>query len=804
MNTHQTSTPPTTPPSTTKKSKTKLETTGKTLFIVESPTKVRTIEKYLGSNYVVAASVGHIADIPTRKGMVNVAEDFAATYELTEKGRGVIADLKKLMKGCTEVVLATDDDREGELIAAHLLEYLAPTVPVSRVAFHAVTKESIEEALRNPRPIDENLVEAARARRILDRLFGFEVTDVARRKVRRDTSAGRVQSPALRMVVEREYDRMRFVSAGYADVIAHSSTTPSFIVTLKKTDARPIATGKDFNALGELVTSSVVLSHSDAQVIAAELENGTSSLVVTDIVQRPLTRQPRPPFTMSSLYQDALNRLGMSMKEAQSTSSILFDKGLITYPRTDNPVHDPVSRRAIRAAIADNFGAEMVAPYDRYTTTKKKAQGAHEAIRPTYLNVQKPKGLTERQQAMYQMIWQRTLASQMIEAKGTTRTVTMVSNGGTFSTEFTVSGSTYFQHGFRSVYDPSSGDDATAPLPELGVGEIITVSSAEARAHQTTAPARFTEASLVKELEEVGIGRPSTYASIIGKLRERYVWSKPGDRAIIPTVTAFAVHRLLTTSFAVLIEDSFTSNMEERLDDVAEDKSLRRSLLEDFYFGSPKVVGLHSLVAEATQSVRGEDMYAMMLGVHPQTGDDIILRAGRYFGKSASPYIECGETTVSISDHTEFADLSSDAVLRLLSRSAPRLLGNIDGVPVFVRYAETGSYLQWGEKGILPTGAKKPRSMSILKSMDVDSISLDDAARIFSLPRIVGFSSEGEEITATLGKFGGYISCGAETRSLKDESKIFSITEDEAIELLSQPKKKRFSGAKKRQSPKVD
>lgn len=761
------------------------------LFIVESPTKVRTIEKYLGDDFVVAASVGHIADIPKRKGTVDVENDFAAIYELTEKGREVIADLKKQMKGCSQVILATDADREGELIAAHLLEFLAPSVPCHRVVFHAVTKEAIEQALQHPREIDWNLVEAARARRILDRLFGFEVSDVSRRKVRTDTTAGRVQSPALCLVVEREYERMRFVAADYADVIAQSATTPSMKATLRKINGKSIAVGKDFNSAGVLTGTSTLLTFDEAQLIAGEIADGVTSLAVSDITEKPITRTPLPPFTMSSLYQDALNRLGMSMKEAEGTANALFDKGLITYPRTDNPVHDPASRVAIRAVIVDLFGKEFISATPRYTSSKKKAQGAHEAIRPTYLNVQKPKGLTERQQAMYQLIWQRTVASQMVEAKGVTRTLTLSSLGGSFATEFSASGTTFHQPGFRSVYTLTLSDDSGTALPVVSIGEIVPIASAEARAHQTTPPPRFTEASLVKELEELGIGRPSTYASINAKLRERYVWSKKNDRALIPTVTAFAVHRLLTNSFGALVDYSFTSHLEERLDEVAEDKARRRALLDEFYFGSPSTDGLHTLVTNAIATIHGVDMYAMSFGLHPETGDEIILRAGRNFGKSVSPYIECGTATVPIPDHTEFADLSMEAILRLIARSAPRLLGEIDGVPVFSRYSETGTYLQWGEKGNFPDGAKKPRTMPILSSMNPDELSLADAERMFSLPRTVGVSPDGVAITATIGKFGGYISCGEETRSLTVDESVFTISEAEAIELLNQPKKKR-------------
>ena len=784
----------------TPKSKTAASTHNKTLFIVESPNKVKTIEKYLGDNFIVRASIGHIADIPVRKGSVDVLNDFAPHYELTAKGAEVIAGLKRDMKQCSEVVLATDADREGEIIAAHLAEFLAPTVPVKRIVFHAVTKAAIEEALANPRDIDENLVEAARTRRILDRLFGFEVTGVSRQKVRSNTTAGRVQSPALRLVVEREMDRMKFISASYADVIATSTTAPAFTATMKSLADVAIATGKDFNAAGQLINEVTVLDMPTANAIANELSSGVSSLAVVDITEKAATRNPQPPFIMSSLYQDAINRLGMSMKEAQAVSNMLFEKGLITYPRTDNPVHEPSSRRDIRNTITALYGEHMVAPYHRYTSSKKKnAQGAHEAIRPTFLDNQSPKGLTDRQLAMYRMIWQRTIASQMIEATGSTMTVTMRTRGGEHDALFTAAGTTYTQPGFRTVYAPAKEDDnAGAPFPELAVGDVVPVASAEARTHNTTPPARFTEASLVKELENLGIGRPSTYASIIAKLRARYVWSKGGDKALIPTVTAFAVHRLLMHSFAELLDYEFTNSLEETLDQIAEDKSLRTPILNAFYFGGGNQPGLEVLITNAVANVQGKDMYALSLGTHPETGDQIIIRAGKMFGKTSSPYIECGTVKVSLPDQTEFDDLSPEAVAALLAGSTPRLVGHIGDVPLYIKVTKTSAYFQLGEKGNLPEGHKKPQTAGLLKSMNPDTVTVDDAVRMFALPRVVGVAANGETITATLGKFGGYISCGAETRSLKDDEQIFSITVAEAQALLDTPKKERRGKWKKK------
>lgn len=771
------------------------------LFIVESPIKVKTIEKFLGGDFIIRASVGHIADIPERKGSVDVSNAFAATYELTPKGAEIISQLKKDMKMCSEIIIATDADREGELIAAHLVEFLKPRIPVKRIDFHAVTKDAIEAAMMTPREIDYNLVEAARTRRILDRLFGFEVSDVTRKKVRGNTTAGRVQSPALRLVVERELERLAHVSALYMDVVVNSETTPSFKATLIEVAGKKIATGADFDSSGVLINDVAVVDAATAEHIATVLNEPAASLAVQDIAEKQTTRQPQPPFVLSSLYQEAGNRLGMSVAEARTISQQLFDSGLITYPRTDNPVHDVSSRHAIRTAIAAEFGAEKVAPFHRYATHKgKHTQGAHEAIRPTKLSVQSPSGLNPRQTAMYRMIWQRTMASQMVEAKGSTVTVRLTGGVSGSGWIFSASGTTYTQQGFRAVYAPSNeDDDAGSPFPALAVGDAVPIHDAEAKEHRTLAPARFTEASLVKELERLDIGRPSTYASIIAKLRDRYIWSKKGERALIPSITAFAVHRLLTGSFASLLDYEFTRGMEDQLDLVSQDATLKAATLSDFFFGDGEEnPGLQTLVSDAIDNVKGRDMYALTLGTHPETGDVITVRAGKLFGKSSSPYVECGSIKKALPDETAFDDFTTEKLLALLSAGGPQLLGDYLGLPVYLRVGANGTYFQHGEKGALPEGATKPRTVGLLKSMNPDTPSLQDAIRMLELPRVVGVdAATGEIIHGLYGKFGAYLQRGTDTRSLKDEEQLFTITAEEAIEIMNTPKKPRRSPGKK-------
>lgn len=722
---------------------------GRSLFIVESPTKAKTIQKYFGDRFTVCATIGHIADISNADHAVDLANDFAATYELSSSGKKVIAELRKEMKNCDEIILATDADREGELIAAHVIEFLKPTIPVQRIDVLSITKSAIEEALLHPREIDINLVEAARTRRILDRLFGYQITDVSRKKVRGNTTAGRVQSPALRLVVEREYERIAFVSASYWDVVIHVATDPSFRATLTKisnehTDrnVRLVATGKHFDTSGRFTASPdevIVVSEEVAQRIAGALTAGDALIAVSEIATKPAKRNPQPPFVMSSLLQAAGNRLGMSAAEVRSASQALFDRGHISYPRTDNPVHSPSSRKEIRSHIVKVFGADKVAPFERYASTKKKnTQGAHEAIRPTRLNVRQLSGVTPRQQALYDLIWQRTMASQMIEATGTTLTVTLTADLPSDTCEFTATGTTYSEPGFLAVYAIAGeeDDEALAIFPALSVGDELSVSIAAAKEHRTLPPARFTEASLVRELEELGIGRPSTYTSIIEKLRDRYVWSKQGDRALIPTVTAFAVHRLLTTWFAGLIDYEFTNQLENDLDRVATDAAFRTEILRAFFFGNgDDLVGLQTLVSDATDNTAWNEMFALELGAHPKTGENIVVRPGRWKQKTKtfSPYIECGDVQKSIPDQMAF-----------------------------------------------------------------DALSIDDVVALLSLPRVLGqHPDSGVDVVAQLGPYGPYVKCGDDIRSLVKDGALFTVTLEEALDLLAQPKKARSTSPRR-------
>jgi DNA topoisomerase I len=715
------------------------------LFIVESPTKAKTIQKYFGDTFIVCATVGHIADIATADNAVDLANDFAVTYELTPAGQKTISELRKEMKKCDEIILATDADREGELIAALVVEFLRPTIPVKRIDVLSITKPAIEDALQHSREIDQNLVEAARTRRVLDRLFGYQVTDIARKKVRGNTTAGRVQSPALRLIVEREYERIAFTSASYWDVVIGLDASPAFKATLTQVsnastnnEMLTVATGKHFDDQGQFNANTkevVVVDQITAERIAACLSQPSVVVEVRDVASTPAKRNPQPPFVMSSLLQAAGNRIGMSAAEVRSAAQELFGKSHITYPRTDNPVHTPSSRKEIRAQIAKVFGADKVAPFERYASSKgKHTQGAHEAIRPTRLDVRKLAGVTPRQQALYDLIWQRTMASQMIEATGTTLTVTLFADVSTDKCAFTATGTTYSEPGFLAVYaavgnDGEEGDDASAIFPPLSIGDDVPVSSAEAKEHRTLPPARFTEASLVRELERLGIGRPSTYTAIIEKLHDRYVWSKQGDRALIPTVTAFAVHRLLTTWFADLIDYEFTNQLENNLDQIADGAALRLSLLNDFFFGTPDVVGLQTLVSDAADNTIWNEMFALELGAHPESGELMVVRPGRWWQKTKtfSPYIECGEVQKSIPDHMAF-----------------------------------------------------------------DTLSPTDVAMLLTLPRVLGqHPDSGADVVAQLGPYGPYVKCGDETRSLLKDGALFTISLEEALAVLATPKKAR-------------
>ncbi|MBU3703939.1 MAG: DNA topoisomerase I, partial [Ilumatobacteraceae bacterium] len=524
-----------------------------------------------------------------------------------------------------------------------------------------------------------------------------------------------VQSPALRLVVEREFERMAFRSAAYCSVEGDAG----FAFRLVSVSGVKVARGTDFDAEGRVAAGVLVLDMASAEVIASGLLGG--KLSVSSVERKPVRRSPLAPFTMSTLYQEALNRLGMSTKESRVVSQMLFDKGLITYPRTDVAVHEPASRREIRAEVERLFGPGAVSPSERFVTSKKKVQGAHEAIRPTDVSVRVVPGLGGREAAMYEMVWQRTLASQMADAVG--ESVSLVLRSG--EAGFAASGTSYLEEGYRRVWPVES---AGVVPPALTVGEVVGVASAEAKAHATQPPARYTEASLVKELEDLGIGRPSTYASIIAKLRDRYVWSRSGERALIPTVTAFAVHRVLMQGFAPLVDLQFTTEMEAKLDMVAENGAMREELLHEFFFGSGVGDGLAALVEYALVGIDAREMVAFDLGVDPASGERVVVRPGKMFRGSFSPYVEVGGRRRSVPDAVDPSEVSLEwALARLDAPRADRRLLGLDptsGVEVWVIDGRYGPYVSRGRE-----------TRSVGDGVTFDAVTLESALTLLAVPK---------------------------------------------------------------------
>ena len=709
------------------------ESSAPVLVIVESPTKAATIGKYLGDGYVVRATVGHIADIPTSGRAVDPADGFAARYELTERGEEVVRGLRSDLQQCGRVVLATDADREGEMIAWTVLHFLAPTVPVSRIEFHSVTKAALLEAMANPRELDMDMVAAARTRRILDRLFGYGVTDVARSRINQLATAGRVQSPAVCMVVERELERMAFVPARHWDVQLASGTRPSFTARLRTVDGQRIAVGDDFGADGMPGNDRMVLGPVRANEIALGL-SGDWVLTVTGIQTKEATRNPRPPLTASSLYSQGTTAVGMSVAEIKAVSSSLYQKGHITYVRTDLPVHEPASRAAIKAAIAAEFGKELVNPADRYTTVKgAKVQGAHEAIRPTELHVRNPKGITPREQKLYTWIRQRTLATQMAPARGTTTTVTLRAGNpedpGQWC-EFVATGTEWRERGFLAVFGDDG--DGESPLPSLAAGQTVKVRSAEAVEHTTKPPARFTEGSLVDELKERGIGRPSTYDTIVRKLRDRFVVSRGKRSDLVPNATAFAVHRMLTGSFSALVDYDYTRRLEDVLEGVATEGEDPHSVLTRFWFGDGEEPGLAELVRRFKDEVDPRDLYSLVLGADPETGETVTVRPGLAYGTRTAPFVEMGSERMTIKESTDLSSLDVGQVARVLGAARARLLGVHEGRNVYVRRNLEGAFFQFGDAGggRRKKGEKtgpRPEFAPMPEGADAETVTLDDA-----------------------------------------------------------------------------
>jgi DNA topoisomerase I len=855
-------------------------TTGRKLVIVESPAKAKKIGEYLGKGYDVDASVGHIRDLPNpselpadmKKGpygrfAVDVDNGFDAYYVVDPDKRKKVAELKRLLKDADELLLATDEDREGEAIAWHLLEVLKPKVPVRRMVFHEITKEAILRAANETRQLDTRLVDAQETRRILDRLYGYEVSPVLWRKVRQGLSAGRVQSVATRIVVERERERMAFRRASYWDVegdfAPESAAAQVFTARLSQVDGRRVATGRDFGDDGALKDSSVKgsgvvhLDEATANLIANAVMDtgrlmgagrvmGDNAVKVTDVAEKPYTRRPYAPFTTSTLQQEASRKLRLTSKNAMRVAQRLYENGYITYMRTDSTTLSEAALTAARSQARDMYGAEYVPDSPRrYEKKVKNAQEAHEAIRPAGDRFRTPAQvageLRGEEFALYELIWKRTVASQMADARGSTATVKLgttvtladgtladgtSAGGGPTVVEFSASGTVITFRGFLAAYEEGRDEEDTAArsaaalaadqerrLPKLSVGVPLDVLRAEASGHETSPPARYTEATLVKSMEEKGIGRPSTYASIMGTIQDRGYVNSRGS-ALIPTWLAFAVTRLLEEHFGKLVDYDFTASMEEDLDLIANGEKQRVDWLTRFYFGedATSLEGLRHLVDDL-----GE-IDAREISTIP-IGEGIVVRVGRY-----GPYVEeiipatpdsgdpvSGVVAEGATVQTRRATIKDDiapdemtpAIARELLEAAAddgRVLGQDPqtGRDIIAKAGRYGPYVSEvlpEEVAALKGKAKvKPRTASLFKDMDLATLDIDTAVLLLTLPRVIGKApaegEEGEEITAQNGRYGPYLKKGTDSRSLQTESQLFTITLDEALAIYAKPKER--------------
>ncbi|MFZ9730947.1 MAG: type I DNA topoisomerase [Ilumatobacteraceae bacterium] len=772
------------------------------LVIVESPAKAKTIAKLLGKDFVVEASVGHVADLPKSGLQVDVENDFVPNYEVTERGSKVIRDLKAKLKTATELYLATDEDREGEAISYHLVEYLKPKIPVKRMVFHEITRSAIDEAVRNTREIDKELVDAAEARRVLDRLFGYTLSPVLWRKINRGLSAGRVQSPAIRLVVEREQERMNFIIADYWDLAAVTATSPSFKAVLSLVNGMRVATGRDFDNKGVAKDGVAVVTKERAEELTAALTG--KDLVVRSLDDKPYRKSPKAPFITSSLQQEAGNKLRLSAGEVMRIAQGLYESGYITYMRTDNVGLSDEAIAAVRAEITSTFGEKFVPSEPRtYKSKVKNAQEAHEAIRPT-LPLRSPDSLRGELNAVelnvYRLVWQRTLASQMGDAQGTTVMVRLGAEAKTAEPadcEFSASGTTITFPGYRAVYeevdDERSDDDTEAILPALKVGDNISVSELTAVGHTTTPPARYTEPTLVKKLEELGIGRPSTYASILKVIVDRgYVWKK--GQALVPSWTAFAVVRLLTQHFSSIVDDRFTAAVEEELDEIARGERDRATWLREFYFGNGKELpGIFPVTEAAKDSIDAREINGFIVGKHPESGDIIEVRPGKF-----GPYVRSGERTAGVPEDLTPEELTVAKAIELLDApSNDEPIGTLNDLPVYVKSGRYGPYVQLGDRSD-DKDAPLPKTASLFPEMKPADVTLEVATKLLSLPRVVGVDpSDGVTITAQNGRYGPYITKDKDSRTLTTHDEIFSITLEQALALLAQPRKFGRRGAPK-------
>ena len=836
------------------------------LVIVESPTKARKIASFLGSNYIVESSRGHIRDLPraaadipakfksepwARLG-VNVDADFEPLYIISPDKKSTVTELKGLLKDVDELYLATDGDREGEAIAWHLLETLKPRIPVKRMVFHEITESAIRAAAQDPRDLDNDLVDAQETRRILDRLYGYEVSPVLWKKVAPKLSAGRVQSVATRIIVQRERERMAFRSAGYWDVTAEldasvsdpQASPPTFTAKLNSVDGRRVATGRDFDSLGQVRKPDevLVLDESNARTLASGLRG--AQLAVSSVEQKPYTRRPYPPFMTSTLQQEAGRKLRFSSERTMSIAQRLYENGYITYMRTDSTTLSGSAINAARNQARQLYGEEYLHPSPRqYTRKVKNAQEAHEAIRPAGDTFATPgqlhSALDNDEFRLYELIWQRTVASQMADARGTTLSLRIsgvarpatslaVESSDGQSVVFSASGRTITFPGFLKAYvetvDELAGgeaDDAESRLPQLTQGQRVDAVELTADGHTTSPPARYTEASLIKALEDLGIGRPSTYSSIIKTIQDRGYVHKKGS-ALVPSWVAFAVTGLLEQHFSRLVDYGFTAAMEDELDEIAAGHEQRTTWLNNFYFGGDHGVpesiarsgGLKKLVGVNLEGIDAREVNSIKL-FDDEQGRPIYVRVGKN-----GPYLERtvvgddGEPKpqrANLNDSLTPDELTLELAEKLFATPQEGRSLGVDpetGHEIVAKDGRYGPYVTEvlpeppepddgapAKKGKKPTGPK-PRTGSLLRSMSLETVTLEDALKLLSLPRVVGVDpNTGEEITAQNGRYGPYLKRGTDSRSLTSEEQLFTVTLDEALKIYSEPKRRAGQGA---------
>ncbi len=776
---------------------------GNRLVIVESPAKARTISGYLGKGFTVASSVGHIRDLPNRAsdipkdkreryGTLGVAveHDFEPFYVVDKDKKNVLDELKKRLKDADEVLLATDEDREGEAIAWHLFDVLKPKVPVRRMVFHEITRDAIERSLEHPREIDDRLVDAQETRRILDRLYGYEVSPVLWKKVMQGLSAGRVQSVATRLVVERERARIAFVEVSYWD-LEGVFDPGSFRARLVSVDGSRVAQGRDFGPDGKPTTDAVQLDEAAARGLLERLEG--AAFAVRSKEEKPYTRKPTAPFRTATLQQEASRKLRFSSQTTMRVAQRLYENGYITYMRTDSTALSEAAVAAARAQVRELYGPDYVPPAPRrYERQVKNAQEAHEAIRPAGDRFRTPnevRGELKRDElGLYELIWKRTIASQMPDARG--QTVSLRLGATSTSGEdvvFGASGTVITFPGFLAAYEVGRDDETVAedqrPLPDLAEGDEVRASELTAEGHSTSAPARYTEATLVRALEERGIGRPSTYAAIMGTILDRGYVFKRGT-ALVPSFLAFSVVELLEQHFGRLVDYDFTARLEDDLDRIAAGEQGRVDWLRRFYFGDGDP-GLKDLVTHQLGEIDARAVNTFPLG------EDIALRVGRY-----GPYVERGEERASVPPDLAPDELTIEKAKELLAQpSGERELGvhPETGRTIVAKSGRYGPYVT----EVLPEDEKgKPRTGSLFKSMSLETITLDDAVRLLSLPRTLGVDpADGAEVVALSGRYGPYVKKGEETRSLESEEQLFTVTLEQALELLAKPRERRRRGA---------